>query len=102
MSNVTSASGRTVTISKTSTKTGKKGAKFGRHKDRSGSMARYRAANRSVTNASKRQARHTKRVLADSVKALAVPRGATRAARRCLLSLEQYLIHIIQIYHRSV
>jgi len=94
MSNITSASGRTVTISRTATKTGKKGAKFGRHKSRSGSMARYRASNRSAMNASKRQARHAKRVLADSANVLAVPHGATRAARRCLMPLEQYLIHI--------
>lgn len=94
MSNVTSASGRTVTIQRTSTKTGKKGAKFGRHKTRSGSMARYRASNRAAVNATKRQNHHAKRVLLSAAKVLAVPRGATRAARRCLMPLEQYLIHV--------
>jgi hypothetical protein len=59
-----------------------KGRKFGRHKDRSPSMAQYRNGNRMAKNKAKKIAKHAKQVAKNAIKVTKVARGTARAKRR--------------------
>ena len=76
----------------TTTNTGKKGRKFGRHA-RSASMATYKAVSRDKINKARRMAKHAAKVKADSKKVLGVPRGTARNLRRYDLQMDYEARH---------
>lgn len=78
-------------IKSQATKGGKKNRKFGRHKTKSGAMARYRNEARWMTNKERRKARHAKRMARKNDRfTVPTPRGMARALRRVGLQLLPY------------